>query len=97
MLEEMIKAVIDKVIDTKYPHLKQPSILLAKATLVNGGPESAWNEYRLTVLDRFGAIDERYPVLPGVQSVKLFEPGVIVAVALPYGDLTPVIIGEVRT
>lgn len=95
MLEEMIKAVIDKVIDTKYPHLKLPSIVLAKATLVSD-PEQRWKEYRLTILDRFGSVDDQYPLLPNVQSERLFEMGAIVAVALPYGNLTPVIIGEVR-
>lgn len=96
MLEQMIRAVIDKVIESKYPHLKFPSILLARATWISGGPEVKWHEYRLTVLNNCGAIDDSYPALPDVWSTQLFDTGTIVAVALPYGELTPMIIGEVR-
>ena len=39
---------------------------------------------------------QRYPALPGIKSKKQFKAGAVVAVALPYGDLTPAIIGEVE-
>ena len=57
---------------------------------------SYWYEYKLTVIDRFGNPDANYPALPGIKSKKQFKAGVVVAVALPYGDLTPAIIGEVE-
>lgn len=40
--------------------------------------------------------DANYPALPGIKSKKQFKAGAVVAVALPYGDLTPAIIGEVE-
>lgn len=55
-----------------------------------------WYEYKLTVIDRFGNPDTNYPALPGIKSKKQFKAGAVVAVALPYGDLTPAIIGEVE-
>lgn len=54
-----------------------------------------WYEYTLTVLDRFGNLDEQYPTIPGIKSKKQFKPGALVAISLPYSDLTPAIIGEV--
>lgn len=55
-----------------------------------------WYEYRLTVLDRFGNPDSGFPALPQIKSKKQFQPGVMVAIALPYGELSPSIIGEVK-
>ena len=55
-----------------------------------------WYEYTLTVLDRFGSIDPAFPTLPQIRSRKQFKTGSIVAVALPYGELIPSIIGEVQ-
>lgn len=61
-----------------------------------GHIEAHWYEYTLTVLDRFGSIDPAFPVLPQIRSRQQFQSGAIVAVALPFGELTPSIIGEVR-
>lgn len=55
---------------------------------------SHWQEYTLTVLDRFGNPDESFPPLPRVRSEKQFPAGSKVAVGLLYGELNPVIIGE---
>lgn len=65
-------------------------------TSFHGHITAYWYEYKLTVLDRFGNVDSKYPALPGVKSKKQFKAGAIVAVALPYGDLLPSIIGEVE-
>ena len=54
-----------------------------------------WNEYTLTVVDRFGNVDETFPALPGVRSKAQYKAGAVVAVALAYGD-SPAIIGEVQ-
>lgn len=54
-----------------------------------------WYEYTLTVLDQFGNADGQYPALPGIKSKSQFQQGAVVAIALPYGDLEPTIIGEV--
>lgn len=55
-----------------------------------------WYEYTLTVPDRFGNIAPAFPTLPQIRSRRQFRTGTVVAVALPYGELTPSIIGEVR-
>nr|WP_325235032.1 carbamoyl-phosphate synthase subunit L [uncultured Oscillibacter sp.] len=55
-----------------------------------------WYEYELTILDRFGNPDGEYPPIPQIRSREQFRQGAVVAVALPYGELTPSIIGEVR-
>lgn len=54
-----------------------------------------WQEYTLTVVDRFGNEDSSFPPLPNVRSRIPLQAGVLAAIALPFGDLTPVIIGEV--
>lgn len=55
-----------------------------------------WYEYKLTVLDRFGSPDPKFPALPQIRTKKQFQQGAMVAVALPYGELSPAIIGEVQ-
>ena len=55
-----------------------------------------WYEYKLTVLDRFGSPDRAFPALPQIKSKKQFQQGATVAIALPYGELAPAIIGEVK-
>lgn len=55
-----------------------------------------WYEYKLTVLDRFGSPDSKFPALPQIKSKKQFQQGAMVAIALPYGELAPAIIGEVK-
>lgn len=55
-----------------------------------------WYAYNLTVLDRFGSPDSVFPALPQIRSRKWFQEGAVVAVALPYGELAPAIIGEVQ-
>ena len=47
------------------------------------------------MIDRFGNADSNFPALPGIKSKKQFQAGAVVAVALAYGDIDPVIIGEV--
>ena len=54
-----------------------------------------WNEYTLTVVDRWGNEDESFPPLPGVRSKGQYKAGAFVAVAMAYGD-SPAIIGEVQ-
>ena len=61
-----------------------------------GHMEASWYEYKLTILDRFGNPDEAYPALPEIKSRKQFREGAIVSVALLYGELVPVLIGEVE-
>ena len=56
---------------------------------------SRWKEDTLTVVDRFGSEDSNFPALPGVRSKIQLQAGALAAIALPFGDLTPVIIGEV--
>lgn len=93
MLEEMVRAVVRKVIAREYPHLKQPAILYAE--VATAARQGEWNEYTLRMLRRFGGEDGSFPAIPGIRSRARYEVGAVVAVALAYGD-TPVILGEVQ-
>lgn len=76
--------------------LTRKGVDLVEGTINDPGIDVYWYEYKLTVIDRFGNPDTNYPALPGIKSKKQFKAGAVVAVALPYGDLTPAIIGEVE-
>lgn len=93
-LERFVKTVVEDILKKKYPHLVEPSILLARVSNAVALTE-AWTEYTLTVVDRFGIDDSSFPTLPGVRSKVQLDVGGLAAIALPYGDLRPVIIGEV--
>ena len=93
MLEEMVRAVIKKTAAADYPHMKLPAVVYARVVSVR--PAGSWLEYRLTVLDRFGNPDGTFPSLPQVRSKKRFQEGTIISIALPYGELAPVILEEV--
>ena len=109
MLEEMVASVMKKTLAQDFPHLKLPAAVFATidsaaksdafdieelivhnevtGEVFKAHITSYWYEYKLTV---------NYPALPGIKSKKQFKAGAVVAVALPYGDLTPAIIGEVE-
>lgn len=93
MLEEFTRAAVEKIVAEDYPHIKLPAVVYA--TVKQRESAGEWNKYTLTILDRFGNRDESFPVIPGVMSKMGLEVGRTVAVALAYGDLTPIIIGEV--
>ena len=99
----MVASVMKKTLAQDFPHLKLPAAVFA--TIDSAAKSDAfdkahitsyWYEYKLTVIDRFGNPDVNYPALPGIKSKKQFKAGAVVAVALPDGDLTPAIIGEVE-
>ena len=52
-------------------------------------------EYHLAIIDRSGNMDSDFPALPGIRSKKPLRAGAVVAVAFAYGDIDPVILGEV--
>lgn len=63
--------------------------------IFNAHINAHWYEYTLTVVDRFGSVDNEFPKFPGIRSRAQYTTGATVAVALAYGD-SPVIIGEVQ-
>ena len=104
MLEEVVKVITKKIISSDYPHLKTPSVVFARIDSVKiCGTFEADDltitanvfEYSLVVIDRFGNVNNNFPVLPGIKSKKPFQAGAVVAIAFAYGDIEPVIIGEV--
>lgn len=54
-----------------------------------------WWEYTLELVDRAGTVDQDSPPIPGVRSKVQLQTGAYVAVALPDGQLSPELIGEV--
>lgn len=86
--------IVQELIATRYPHLQLPAV--AYASVVSRRELALpWYEYTLQVLDRVGTPDDSYPPLPGVRAKTKLEIGTTVAVGLPYGELTAVILGEV--
>ena len=118
MLEQMVRSIIRKTLETETPHLTLPAVVCATVTTAKQLPETyrveeliianddtgssyrghivaQWYEYTLSVIDRFGDVDESFPPLPGIKSKKQFRAGAVVAIALTYGDIAPAISGEV--
>ena len=93
MLEEMIKAVFNKQIAVKYPHLQHPAFMRAQVTAAT--PAGGWRRYNLRIFGKNGELDDSFPEIPNVYSKLYFEGGETVAIGLLYGELDPVIIGEV--
>ena len=96
MLEEMVASVMKKTLAQDFPHLKLPAAVFA--TIDSVAKSDAFDIEELIVHnDVTGEVfDANNPALPGIKSKKQFKAGAVVAVALPYGDLTPAIIGEVE-
>ena len=100
MLEEMVASVMKKTLAQDFPHLKLPAAVFA--TIDSAAKSDAFDiEEPIVHNEVTGEVfkahpDANYPALPGIKSKKQFKAGAVVAVALPYGDLTPAIIGEVE-
>lgn len=94
MVEECIKAAVDKILARDYPWLTAPAGVRATVTEVRpaAGAEG-WYEHTLTVTNRFGATDAAFPPLPGVLSRTQYAAGTAVYAALIRGG-EPVILGE---
>ena len=56
---------------------------------------SHWYECTLQIVDQFGNVQAAYPELPGVRAAQELTVGAFVAIALPNGELNPVIVGGV--
>lgn len=92
MVEEVIKGVVSKMIQSDYPHVQLPAVMHAKITKVTISGE--WYEYNLKILDKNGVIDARFPEIPNVRSKVQILSGKTAAIGLLYGELNPFIIGE---
>lgn len=64
-------------------------------TSCRGHITAHWYEYTLQVVDRWGNVDESFPVFPDIRSRIQLTTGAFVSVAMAYGD-TPAIIREVK-
>lgn len=93
MLEQMIQNVIQKLIKTRYQHIKLPSSVLAKITKVQ--EQADYYIYNLKILDENKAINPEFPEIPKVKSKIILESGDIAAVLLLYGQLNVYIVGKV--
>lgn len=93
MLEQMIQNVIEKLIKTRYQHIKSPAAIYAKVTKVQ--ENSDYYIYNLKILDENKLINENFPEIPKVNSTIKLENGDIAAVLLLYGQLSIYIVGKV--
>lgn len=93
MVEEMVKNVLEKQLDSKYPHLLLPMAMCAK--IVTAAPMGDKYKYSIKIVDKNGDTDDQFPEIPGVYSKLSFEVDQMVAILLLYGELNPYIVGEV--
>ncbi len=93
MLEETVRGIIKKSLETRYPHVLLPSIVQAR--VIRKKDMGAYYELTLRILDRGGGDYAGIPELPGVRSMSGYTVGTVVAAALLYGELNPHILGEV--
>ena len=93
MMDVFLRAEVRKLIDREFPHIKFPPAVMAVVMSKTG--DKTW-QYSIKPLrsDRSAA---EFPEIPDIKSHIEVEAGVggIVAVALLYGQMRPVIIDEV--
>lgn len=95
MIAEAITIGVKKVLDESYPHLLRPAVMYAKVTAAQNA--GGYYVYSLKILDKNGEVDDGFKEIPGVKSKIQADSGATVAVALPYGELNPFILGTVVT
>lgn len=93
MLEQMIQNVIEKLVNTRYQHIKLPSAVYARVTKVQEYPD--YYIYNLKILDENKVINTEFPEIPEVKSKVVLENGDIATVLLLYGQLNVYIVGKV--
>lgn len=93
MVAEMIETGVKKVLAERYPHLLRPAVMYAKVTAAQDAGN--YYVYSLKILDKNGEVDGSFREIPGVRSKVQADNGAAVAVALPYGELNPFILGVV--
>lgn len=93
MIDELLKTGVSKALSEDYPYLLHPAVMYAKVTGVQNG--GSYFVYALKILDKNGEVDNGFAEIPGVKSKVQADNGGTVAVALPYGELNPFILGVV--
>lgn len=95
MMDVFLRAEVRKLIDREFSHIKFPPAIMAEVTAMSKIGDKTWR-YNLKPLrsDRSAA---EFPEIPAIKSHIEVEAGIggIVAVALLYGQMRPVIIDEV--
>lgn len=92
MLEETVRGIIKKYLETKYPHALLPAVV--RARVIRRKDMGAYYELTLKILDKNGGDYAGIPELPGVRSKSGYMAGTVVVAALLYGELNPYILGE---
>lgn len=93
MVEEFIKTGVQKVLSENYPHLLRPAVMYAKVTAAQTA--DGYYVYALKIIDKNGEVDDGFKEIPNIKSKVQAESGSTVAIALPYGELNPFILGVV--
>lgn len=89
-----MRAIVRKTLREQYPHLRFPAAVYARIASRKDLADSY--EYVLAVTDADGNRDESVPLIPAVSSTQRHDPETLVIAALPYGELSPFILGEVQ-
>lgn len=94
MFEQAFQRLFAKMVDTKYPHIRQAPAACAKITAAAPLGADSWT-YSLKLLTESMAADSMAPEIPGVKSKVEVKVGDTVAVVMLYGGVAPFIVGEV--
>lgn len=91
MMKQFVGQELQQQIKENFPHLQQPSFMYAKVVQIQGDPSG---EVTLKILDKNKQPDSRFPEVPKVKTGMDVKKGDVVAIALPYGELDPYILGR---
>lgn len=93
MLNEFVKKVVEGLLETRYPHLRYPSVMYAEVIRCTAGKKGYKATLRLA--DKAGRLRYDMAEIPDVSTERGYQPGDFVVVAMPYGEISrPYIIGK---
>lgn len=91
-LHDAVSRILNQIISARYPHIAYPACAYAQVT--NKRQDGEAYRYGVRLMTPALRLDSTIPEIPGIGSKLNLEVGDLVAVVLPYGQLSPYIIGK---
>lgn len=92
MLKEFVSNEMEKQVNEKYPHMKNPTCVYAK--VVNVTEKDDLYYYTLKILDKNMDTNNDFPEVPNVKSILHLNAGEVAVIALLYGGSDIFILGR---
>ena len=92
MLKEFVSNELEKQVNEKYPHIKNPPCMYAK--VINVMEKGDLFSYTLKILDKNMEVNNDFPEVPNVKSVLQLNSGDIAVIVLLYGGSDIFILGR---